>query len=474
MLERLRSLLRTSRSPKYRWLWYAAAALIYGAVLALPLPGFDFQAKKAFALFSLTAFLWGTNTLPLAVTGIVVLFLMPFTGVLSYEQTYAYFGNRAVFFILGTFILASPVSRSGLSTRLALGVVSRFGKSTGALLASVLGIGAVMSFAISAHAVAAMLLPVILEVVRSTGSKPGGRFSSAMFLAMAWGPVIGSCATLLGGARAPLALGLLQSTTGKSIGFLQWILGCMPTVLVLLLFAYAILAKLGRDESISLKTAQRFLKVRSRQLGSISRREIYTVGILSLTILLWVIKGETWGLDTVAFLGVLLAFILGVADWKEVEEDVNWGIFMMYGSAIALSAALEQTGVASTLAQLLLTSGIKSVVLVFVAVVVLVMFLTEVMSNAAAVAVLIPVVLAIAGQYDLDPRAMTLAVTLPAGLGFLLPVSTPAIAIVIGSGYVSPAEVFRQGIKLKLVGFLVFLVISWLYWPLVGFGGNSG
>ena len=471
ILKQLRRWLRLSRKPQYRWTWCLAAAAIYGGIFAFPLPGIDIEAKRALAVFGVSAFLWGTNTLPLAVTGLIVLFLIPVSGALSHENTYAYFGNRAVFFVLGAFILASPIMRSGLSTRLALAVVSRFGNSQNALIGSILCLAAAMSFVISSHAVAAMLLPVVLEVVQAAGAKPGGRFGQAAFLALAWGASIGGIATLLGGARTPLALGILRKTTGQSISFVQWMVWSLPLVLLLLLVTYGLLLQIGKGTAVSLSNARSFLEARSKHLGPISPREIGTAAVMSIAILLWILKGEAWGLDTIAFLGVLLSFVFRIADWQEVEEDVNWGVFVMYGSAIALSAVLRETGAASALAENLLASWIHSPVVSFVAVVAVIIFLTEGMSNAAAVAIMMPIGLALAAEYGVDPKVMTLGVTLPSGLAFMLPSSTPPMAIVIGSGYVPPLAAFRRGLWLKLIGFLIFLAVAKFYWPLVGLHG---
>lgn len=470
ILRQLSNWLRSSRQPKYRWTWCVAAAIIYALILSLPLPAVSLEAQRALAVFGVAAFLWGSNTLPLAVTGLVVLFLIPVSGALSHEATYAYFGNRAVFFVLGAFILASPIMRSGLSTRLALSVVSRFGQNQKSLIAAILFLAAIMSFVISSHAVTAMLFPVVLEVVQAAGAKPGGRFGLAAFLALAWGASIGGMATLLGGARAPLALGILQRTTGESISFVQWTMWSLPVVLVLLLVAYGLLLLIGRGTAVSLDVTRNFLEVRSKQIGSISRREGVTAMVLGITTLLWISKGESWGLDTIAFLGVLLSFILRVADWREVEEDVNWGIFVMYGSAIALSAVLRETGAATFLAQDLLAPLIHTPTISFIVIVVMTMTLTEGMSNAASVAVMMPISLALAAQYGIDPRAMTLGVTVPSGLAFILPASAPSMAIVIGSGYVPPLEAIRRGFWLKLSGFLLFLAMAKFYWPLFGLG----
>ncbi|WP_071517289.1 DASS family sodium-coupled anion symporter [Geitlerinema sp. PCC 9228] len=467
------SLRRWWRSIGYnqrRWIFLFLAAAIYAAVVLSPLPGVSPEGKQAIAVFGVAAFLWGTSALPLAVTGILILFLLPFSGALSAESTYAHFGNRAVFFILGAFILSSPIMRSGLSTRVALGVVTRFGRSLRTLLASILLLAAILSCFISAHAVAAMLFPIILEVVRAAGAKPGSRFGLAAFLSMAWGVVIGSNTTLLGGARGPLALGILQGTTGDNIGFVEWTVWMFPIVIVLLVVAFAILQRIDAGEDISLVSAREFLQVRNEQLGQISRREVATGGIMVLTILLWIFQGDEWGLDVVAFLGVSLAFILGIAKWREVEEDVNWGVFLMYGSAIPLSTALEETGAAQVITQNVLSADLASPLPIFMGIVLLATLLTEFMSNSAAVAVLMPVALAIAQKYGIDPRTITMGVVLPAGLSFMLPVSTPAIAISISSGYVRPFDVFRWGVWLDVLGYLGVFLISQLYWPLVGLG----
>jgi len=451
-----------------QWTGYLVAAVIYAAIVAFPLPGFEPEATRALGVFGVAVFLWGTNALPLPVTAILVLMLLPFSGAISAEDTYAYFGNRAVFFILGAFILSSPIVRSGLSTRIALAVVSRFGTNKSTLLGSILVLAALMSCFITAHAVAAMLFPIVLEVVRAARAKPGGNFSLAAFLALAWGVIIGSNTTLLGGARGPLAVGILQSTTGQSISFLEWMVWTSPLVVVLLPIAFLLLRQMARGETVSLESAHRFLMARNRKLGQVSQREVYTAAIVLLTVGLWVSVGDEWGLDGVALFGVSLAFATGVADWREVQEDVNWGIVLMYGSAIALSAALRETGAAAAFADGLLNVGIGSSLAIVAAIVFIALAMTEFMSNAAAVAVLMPVGLALAAQYGIDGRAMTLAVVIPAGLGFMLPVSTPALAIAVSSGYVRPSTVARWGIGLDLLAGLVFLALSKLYWPLVG------
>ncbi|NDJ77537.1 MAG: DASS family sodium-coupled anion symporter [Chloroflexi bacterium] len=468
MTEQMTAWWRMLRAPRHRWLWYVAAGFVYLVIVALPLSGFSAEGKRALAVAGVAAFLWVTNAAPSAITGIVVLFLLPVSGALSSDSTYAYFGNHAVFLVLGVFILASPIMRSGLSSRIALWTISYFGRSQERLVVSILWLGALMSFVISEHAVAAMLFPIVLEIVRSSRVRSSSRFGLAAFLALAWGVVIGGTATILGGARAPLAMGVLKDTTGITIGFLEWTVMSLPMVVVLLSLVSLYLMRIARDDAVSLEDARQYLLSRTRDLGPISAREKRTAGIMLITIALWIFQGNNWGLDTIALLGVLLAFVFRVAQWEEVESDVNWGIIVMYGGAIALSAALRDTGAANTLAQHLLNADVQSTRLVLAIVVILAMALTEIMSNAASVAVLMPVALVIAESYGLGAKMITVGVAVPAGLAFMIPVSTPAIAIILSAPYVRALDVLLRGVWLKLLGLAVFLIMAYLYWPLIG------
>ena len=98
--------------------------------------------------------------------------LLPLTGVLSAKDTYALFGNEAVFFILGAFLLAAALMKCGLSTRLALAILRRFGHTPRTLLLSLFLMNAFMAFFMSEHAVAAMTFPITLEIARVLGLQP--------------------------------------------------------------------------------------------------------------------------------------------------------------------------------------------------------------------------------------------------------------------------------------------------------------
>ncbi len=461
------TLWQEARKPRRRWLWWIASGVVGLGAWHLLGGVASPEAAYAMGVLGAGAFLWATNALPVAVTGVVVLFLLSFGKGDAAATTYRSFGSEAVFFILGAFMLASPVMRSGLSKRIALWVMTHFGKTKRTLVGSIMVTAAGLSLFVSEHVVVAMLLPIVVEVLEATEARKGGRFAVGVLLALAWGAVIGGTGTLLGGARGALALGVLEKVTGGHISFAEWMAWNLPNVAVLLAIGGLLALLLVRGQQVPLAAARARLLADAEAMGPVSRREKLTGLILLGTVVLWIVAGESWGLDTVAFVGVLAAFFFQVASWREVEEDVNWGIFLMYASAIALGQVLVETGAASLLADWLMRPAGMATGATLAVVAVSAAGLTEAMSNTAAVAVLMPVALALAAKVGLDPRAATMAVATPAGLAFVLPASTPAIAMVAGTGYVSMKQVFGRGLLLKAVSIPVFLLVAWLWWPMV-------
>ncbi len=466
-LAALQTLWRQSR----RLIVFVIAGLVYWLIARLPAPtDLQPQAMKAVAIFSVCIFFYITNVIPLMITSLLAVILFPLTGVLDSKTTFALFGNEAVFFILGAFILASPFMRCGLSRRMALAALQRFGESPRMLLFGVLALAALFSCWMSEHAVAAMMFPIVLEIADCLGLSPQtSRYGKAIFLSLAAGCIIGGITTFLGGARAPLAVGMLQEATGQTIGFTPWALAALPTTLLMLGFAFGLYQLFYPPEVIDMEKVRTMLQQRRRELGKITARET-GVSILTLgTIIAWVILGEQFGLAQIALIAVIIAFVFKLTDWQEVEEDVNWGIFLMYGGAICLGYAMEKTGGAAWLARHSLGAFVDSPTMLIAAISFLSIALTELLSNSAVVALLMPVALSMGQDLGIDPRVMTMVVTIPSGLGFMFPMGTPATAIAFSSGYLSMRDTVRTGWILFLAGWLVFNLSIHFIWPLIGF-----
>jgi sodium-dependent dicarboxylate transporter 2/3/5 len=444
--------------------------ILYWAVLRAPAPeGLSAEGHRALAVFSICVFFWIFDVLPLMITSLLAIILIPLSGIMPAAQTYSLFGNEAVFFILGAFILAACLMKSGLSTRIALLMLSRFGTTPRTLLISILLLNALMSFTMSEHAVAAMNFPIVLEIAAVLHLSPRrSSYGKALFLCMAWGTTIGGVATLLGGGRGPLALGILREATGQSFSFLEWSIAIFPIVVVMLFIAYNVITIFHPIDVQTVQAADDVLRQKSMALGRMRYKERTMAVVMVATFAIWVVGGEEMGLANIALGAVVLLFVLRVVNWREIEGYVNWGVLIMYGGAICLGAAMNKSGAAEWISNVTIsrwaTDG-QSVVLILS---LLSLVLTEAMSNSAVVALLMPVSLGIAHQFGMDPRVMALVVAVPAGLAYALPIGTPANAIAYSSGHLSMRDMAAPGALLALISWIMFNLVANWYWPLLG------
>lgn len=448
-----------------------AGLLITTAVLFClsPPQGLSHQGYHALVIFGLCVVLWVSNLIPLAVTSLVAMAAIPVLGIMEAKKTYALFGNEAVFFILSAFVLAAVMTGSGLSTRLARTLLVRFGRTPTSLALTVFLLSALLSFVMSEHAVAAMMFAVVVEISRSL-ELPQERSSYAklLYMAIAWGCVIGGIATFLGGARAPLAVGMLREATGQDFSFFEWMAAALPIVIPLLLLGFVLLLKLFPRDIASVEVGLQSLRRQRLEMGRISFNEQIVAVIMVLTILSWVFLGKQFGLASIGLLAVGALFVFRVVSWQAIEEYVNWGVILMYGGAITLASALEKSGAAKWLADQGLSGLVDSPFLVIAIISLLALLLTECISNAAVIAILMPIGMSLEQSMGIDPRVMTLAIALPAGLAFCLPMGTPANAIVFSSGFLNIREMILPGVLIMTLAWLLFLASAWLIWPLLG------
>src|SRR5688500_1019584 len=231
-----------------RW-WRFQVFLFMGYLLYYfyhqpPPDGLSLQGFRALIVFLTCLSLWVTHLLPLPVTGLFALIAPPLLGVMSPREAFSFFGSEPVFFIMGVFILATALLKSGLSTRMALHLLKSGAKSPKRLVFQVMLTSALLSFIMSEHAVAAMMFPLVIIITKRLDFIPErGSYGRTLFLAMAWGCVIGGIATMLGGARVPLAVGLLQEAGNGTITFVQWTLAMLPMVILLFAFCYWLLLR---------------------------------------------------------------------------------------------------------------------------------------------------------------------------------------------------------------------------------------
>jgi len=441
------------------------AWIAYQTLQQHPAEGLTVEGWRALGVFGLCLVLWVTQLVPLAVTSLLGLALLPLLGVLPAVEAYRLFGSPAVFFILGAFILAAGVMKTQLSEHMALAFLERVGLGPKRLILAVLLLPAFLAFWMPEHAVAAMFLPIVMEIVRSLGLERGHPYAAALFLAMAWGCIIGGVATLLGGARGPLAMGILYEISGRNLSFVDWSMAAMPLVLMMLIVAIVVLLLFLPKVEIDIGHVRERLRVRRLEQGVLGAKGRIMGLVMLAAVAGWVFFGHTLGLASIALISVVLMFALRLVNWRDVEEYVNWGVVIMYGGAIAVGKALSDTGAAAWLAEFLLLDGLSPFALIILLAGVS-LLLTETVSNAAAVAILLPIAIPLGIEAGMDALFVTLAVAIVAGFAFMLPMGTPANAMIYSTNYIRLGLMVRRGVLMSLSAWALLVFTASVIWPL--------
>jgi len=441
-------------------------AFTIGIISEVP-DGLSLEGWHALLVFLLCLVLWVTQLLPLAITSLLGMAILPLLGVMSASSVFALFGNPAVFFILGAFMLVAGIMQSGLSERVALAMLDRMAHSPKQLLCAMLLLPALMACVMPEHAVAALFLPIAWQIVRSLGLKKGHVYAQAIFFALAWGAIIGGVTTLLGGARGPLALALSSELTGHSFSFLQWTLAALPLVLGVLLVALYLLMQMTSSVSLNLDQVRSRFAERRLELGGLGVKGWMMAVLILSTVMAWMLAGHANTLASISLIAVVLMFVLRLVEWKEIEQHVSWSVVLMYGGAIAIGKALSDTGAAVWMADSLIPGDMVGLALVGF-LVLMTLFFTEGVSNAAAVAIVLPIAMPVGMAAGLDPVGVALTIGIVAGFAFMLPMSTPPNAMIYASGYLNSGSMLRYGAILSSSALLLFMLVATFWWPVVG------
>ena len=430
------------------------------------------EGYKVLCLFILCVSLWSTNLIPLSITSLLAIASVPLLGIMDASQAYSYFGNKAVFFILGVFILSAAMIACGLSTRISIWIMEHWSGTPGQLVTSIYCFAAFSSCFMSEHAVAVILFPVIHEIAQSLNLKRDNSvFGKSMYFAMAWGCIIGGAMTVLGGGRVLLGVEMLEKATAgqQTLGILQYTKLSFPLVILMLAGGWVALKVLFPSDIQNIDRARKALKQKATVMGKLTFQEKGIALVMGATLFCWFGYGDQLGVANIAIISIVLLFVLNLITWKMVEAHINWAIVLMYGGAICLGEVMSESGAALWLAKQIFSGLIESSVVFLLVIALLSTLFTTFMSNSAVIAILLPTAISMSPAYGISPALATMTVILPSNFAFILPIATPASALAYSSRFLNLKEMIWSGSILSLMGLVFYLFLLMFYWPMIGF-----
>ncbi|MGD9664842.1 MAG: DASS family sodium-coupled anion symporter [Novosphingobium sp.] len=461
-------------------LGFLVGLTLFLATLILPAPGTMPDAAWPVAgLVGLMAAWWMTEALPLTVTALVPFLVLPMAGVMDAKKTAAAYYSPILFLILGGAFIALAIERTGLHRRLALAILNRLGSKGGAMrmLLAFMIAAAILSMIISNTSTTLIMMPMALAVLAGGGIACDDRegIAGALPMGIAFAASIGGMGTIVGSPTNAIAVALIDNILGLHISFARWSLYGLPLVLAGVPLAAWVLGRVQKIATHPFDVGCAREAIRLAEGESLTVAERHLIPLVALTVLAWMtqpllepfLPAGALTDGTIAIAAGILLFILPdgtgrpMLTWEEGNR-APWGVIMMFGGGLALAAGMGASGLADWLGQALLPLGSVPLVIVALAMVALVVVITEFASNVATASGIIPVVASLAAALGADPMLLAMPAALAASWGFMLPAGTGPNAIAWSTGQIELSRMVRAGLILDVLGVGLIVAGVWL------------
>lgn len=411
---------------------------------------------------------WVFEPVPIPVTSLLPLALLPLFGVLTPAEVGQAYGSPLILLLLGGFLLSQAMEHSGAHRRIAIGMVNLFGASSGLrLVLGFMAAAAVLSMWISNTATTLMLLPVVLAVLEASPDKE--RLAAPLLLGVAYAASVGGLGTPIGTPPNLIFMQVYEETTGQSISFTTWMTWAVPVV-VLMVPAMALILTRNIRGSLSVSLPR---------VGAWRTEEKRVMLVFGLTALAWVTRSEPFGGwqawlglpqandASVALLAVVLMFMLPdgkgarLLTWERAVK-IPWGVLLLFSGGICLAKGFVSSGLSELLGGLFTDLATLPIYLLMLLIALTVTFMTETTSNTASTTLLMPVLAAAALTAGMAPEVLMVPAAMSASCAFMLPVATAPNSVVYGSGMFTVARMAREGLALNFLGAGVISTICYL------------
>ena len=445
-------------------IFIADVVLFYILLFALP---FEPAANKGLALLAFVAILWLTEAVNVTVTALFVPILSVLLGLVNSRQALVAFADPTIFLFFGGFAIATALNVQKIDKMLANKIMQL---AKGRLSVAVLYLflaTAFLSMWMSNTATAAMMIPLSMTILSQLDREKEHNTYVFVLLGIAYSATIGGMGTLVGSPPNAIAASQLH------LDFADWLKYGTPVMLVLFPIILGWLYIVFKPR-LNVRFDAEFAKIK------MNKQRVLTLIIFFTTALLWIFGGyinpvlsELLGLPSkigsfdsmVALAAAIVICVTGIASWKEVQENTEWGVLFLFGGGLTLSAVLESSGASKIMADgivFIIDGGHYYVMALIVAA--FIVSLTEFTSNTASAALLVPIFISIAHALNMPPLGFAMIIGLGASCAFMMPVGTPPNAIVYATGNVKHSDMIRVGKYIDISCMVIIATIAYIFW----------
>ncbi len=462
--------------------------ILFLIIIILP---FELVSSKADLVISVGLWMviwWITEAVSISVTALLPLLLFPILKIMPIADVGANYGSPIVFLFFGGFVMALALEKVNLHKRMALNIIKITGTTPNKVVLGFMIATASLSMWISNTASTVVMLPIAMSVIgllindADGFTKEDRNFTLSVMLGIAFSASSGGIATVIGTPPNSVMIGLLENEYHIQISFLKWMVVGLPFSITMTAIIYLVLVKwMFPSRHLKFTASKELINNELKKLGPTSGKEKMVMVIFSITVFLWIFRSVINGIfpelglsDTIiSILAALALFTIPynlrkgdfLIDWKDTQK-LAWGILILFGGGLALAKGMSVSGIVDLVAHAIAASNLGILFTVGL-LIILMLFMTELMSNVALIAVLAPVVAGIAIGLKIPILYVLIPVTIASSCAFMLPMATPPNAIVFASGFIKVHEMARAGLLLNLIAAALLILLFQFVIPLV-------
>ncbi len=429
-----------------------AALIVIATAFAPVTPGLAYEGRMVLGILTAGILLWITESLPLPATALLILILMPLTGVCTFDEAYKNAMGSTVFFLMGTFAFTVALDATSIPTRIAGFVLGWSGTNTNKMLFGFMCATAFLSFFMSDVAACGVFISVgkrLLEL--NHAEKKVSRMGKALMIAIPWASYAGGLAVMTGNGCNVVTVGLFKELFGVEMNFIEWSMLGIPFCLIMLVVAWFVLTRFFKPEAISQESIDA-TRDEVSEFGPMSRPEIATVVIIALAMVFWILSSWISFFNTamVAICAVVLLSVPGFStlQFKELVSRMNWGVILMIMCILSVAHFVVETGAGDWLVDAVM-SVVPEAARTPIVILLIVSTIGAITHNVVPVGPAVAGILAyplgvIAGDFGISMYCMLIVVAWQASLAYILPLDCVPI-LTYSSGYYTMLDMLKVG-----------------------------
>ena len=455
----------TTKNPTRGYMILALDFLLFLALIKL-LP-FTPMENRGLALLIFIGILWLTEAFNITVTSLMVPILAIGLNVLPTKAAFAPFSEPIIFMFFGGFVLAAVMNIQKLDLWIANHIIRL---ARGNLKLTVLYLFAAtagLSLFINNTAVAAMMLPLTLGILKKVDLKTNRALYVFVLLGVAFSASIGGIGTLTGSAPNAILASQLKIT------FSEWLFYGIPVAILLMIgMVFSLLVVLRPNFNVPFEISLEGIPLTSKRKITLA---VFVIAAFFLVFGSWLepfirsvleLSQPIKNFDAVvAMTAVIILCITHTATWSEIQDRTEWGVLMLFGGGLVLGIVLKETGASKILADTIVNYiGVQHWLVMTLVLTAFIVFLTEFTSNTATAALMTPIFISVAEGLGLPPVSLAAIVACSASCAFMLPIATPPNAIVFSTGYIKQSEMVKVGFILNIISTAVIGGLTYFFW----------